>query len=332
MAYQLYKGTFSSYNGLCDISWYFFMPKGVTVRAVVQISHGMCEYILRYTEFAEHLCAQGIAVYGCDHLGHGDSVSNDDPIYGYFGKQEKSLDILVENQKLMNTIIRKRFPHLPLIMFGHSMGSFVARKYMVQYPDSIDGVILCGTGGSNKMTGIGIALLTVLSAVLGKKRRSKWVDKLVFGGYNQRFPNEDDKAWLTKDQEIRNAYCRDTKSNFLFPVGSMLCLLHTHKEVNCPEWYAKVPKGLPILLVAGEDDPVGNYGEGVREVYNGLEDAEICMLDMKLYEDDRHEILNEIDKDVVYSDLVAYIGKVAEGVYAARTQNGYEGMFGVKSE
>ena len=318
------KGTFPSVNELCDVTYYQYRPQGVAVRAVLVICHGMSEHILRYDEFAKYLCRQGIAVYGCDHLGHGDSVSPDAPEYGYFGKNEKTLDVLVENQKKLIEIIRKRYPHLPLVMFGHSMGSFAVRKFIVTYPDAADGAILCGTGGANKAIGFAIGMFSFLSLFGGKKKRSAFADRMMFNGYNNRFPNEGENAWLTKDAAMRQKYVEDPKSNFIFTLGATLCLLRTHKEVNAPEWFTKVPQGLPIFLVSGKDDPVGNYGKGVQEVYDGLENAEICMLEMKLYENDRHNILHETDRETVFADLAAFIEKVAQGVYAARTYDRYE--------
>lgn len=324
MNIQVTKDTFSSFNKLCDVTYYRYCPTGTSVRAVLVICHGMSEHIMRYDEFARYLCQKGIAVYGCDHLGHGDSVPADVPEYGYFGKKEKTLDILVENQKLLIDIIRKKYPHLPLVMLGHSMGSFTVRKLIISYPNLVDGVILCGTGGPNKMVGMGIVLLNFLSVFGGKKKRSALADRLMFGTYNDRFPNEGENAWLTKDVEMRERYAKDPKSNFIFTLGATLCLLRTHKEVNSPEWFAKVPQGLPIFLISGKDDPVGDFGNGVQEVYDGLENAEICMLTMKLYENDRHNLLHETDRDMVFDDIVAYVEKVSQGVYAARTYDRYE--------
>jgi len=324
MGYALTKGTFPSVNKHCDVTWYQFMPKGVSVRAIMVICHGMSEHIMRYAEFAEYLCGEGIAVFGCDHLGHGDSVDAKAPVYGYFGKKEKTLDILVENQKKLIEVIRKKYPHLPLVMFGHSMGSFVVRKYMVTYPDTIDGAVICGTGGANKLIGVANGLFFLLSLFGGEKKRSAFADKLMFGDYNKRFPGEGEHGWLTKDETMRQVYANDPKSNFIFTIGAIRCLLHTHKEVNSPAWYTKVPLGLPILLVSGEDDPVGNFGQGVTEVYEGLENAGVGMLDMKLYENDRHNILHETDREIVFADLAGFVLKVAEGVYAARTYDRYE--------
>lgn len=325
MGYQLTKGTFLSHNKLCDVAYYRFIPTEASVRAILVVCHGMGEHILRYEEFAEYLCNEGIAVYGCDHLGHGESLNSDNPEFGFFGDGERTLDVLVENQKLLVDLIRKKYHHLPILMFGHSMGSFTVRKYMVTYPDSIDGTILCGTGGANKAVGVGIAFLNFLSLFGGKKKRSKLADKLMFGSYNKKFPGEGEKGWLTKDTEWRKKYDADPKGNFLFTLAATMCLLRTHKEVNSPEWYTKVPQGLPVFIVSGEDDPVGNYGSGVEEVYSGLEDAELCMLEMKLYEKLRHNILHEVERETVFADLTAFITKVAEGVYAARTMGSYNG-------
>ena len=326
MDYQLNSGKFPSVNKLCDVAWYHYQPKGVSVRAVLVICHGMSEHILRYDEFAAYLCEKGIAVYGCDHLGHGNSVDPDAPEYGYFGKNEKTLDVLVDNQIKLVEIIRKKYPHLPLVIFGHSMGSFTVRKLIVKYPDAVDGAIICGTGGANKGLGAVIGLLTAWSKLVGIKKRSKKLEDMMFGGYISHFADENDEyAWLTKDTDMRKVYADDPKGGFIFTLGATLCLLRTNKEVNSPEWYGKVPQGLPILLVSGKDDPVGSFGQGVQEVYDNLENAEICMLEMKLYENARHNILHETDRQTVFDDLAAFILKVSDGVYAARMYNRFEG-------
>lgn len=321
MAYELKNGTFTADNGYCEVKWYQFRPVGVTVRAVLVICHGKSEHIMRYCEFAEYLCENGIAVYGCDHPGHGDSLP-ENGMQGHFGDKEKTLDTLVENQKNMISIVRKKYPHLPLVLFGHSLGSFVVRKYMVTYPENIDGAIVCGTAGANKQLGAGVALLKFLSFIMGTKKKSKKIEDAIFNGYDKHFPEEGVDAWLTKDKEIRKSYTEDSKSGFEFSLGATLSMLNTMKEVNTPEWYAMVPQSLPVLLVSGEDDAVGDFGNGVREVYEGLQDAELCMVEMKLYEKDRHNILHETDREIVFADLLAFIEKVSEGVYAMRTYGG----------
>ena len=322
MGYELKNGTFPADNGICEVKWYQFRPIGVAVRAVLVICHGKSEHIMRYREFAEYLCENGIAVYGCDHPGHGDSVA-EGGVRGHFGDKEKTLDTLVENQRMMISLVRKKYPHLPLVLLGHSMGSFVVRKYMVTYSDSIDGVILSGTAGTNKKLGVATLLFKMLSLLGGTKGKSKRIEDAVFNGYDKHFPDEGVDAWLTKDADIRRGYNEDPKSGFEFSFGATLSMVNTMKEVNTPEWYTSVPQGLPVLLVSGEDDAVGDFGNGVREVYEGLQDAELCMVEMKLYPKDRHNILHETDRETVFSDLLAFIEKVSDGVYAMRTYGGF---------
>ena len=325
MGYELKTGKFPSSNGACDIAWYHFRPLGVAVRSILVVCHGKSEHILRYKMLAEYLCNEGIAVFGCDHLGHGDSVEEGKVEYGHFGNSEKNLDGLVENQKLLIDLIRKRYPHLPLVMFGHSMGSFVVRKFMICYPAAIDAAILCGTGTADKKLNVGIGIFKLLSMICGKKRKLQKVDDMMFQGYNDHFPGEEDMAWLTKDAAMRREYYEDPKGNFIFSLGANLCMLNTLKEVGSEQWYLDVPKGLPILLISGMDDPVGGFGEGTREIYENLLDAEVCSVEMKLYENDRHNILHELDKETVFADILSYMEKISDGVYAARTFSGYNG-------
>ncbi len=307
------KNTFKSSNEVNDVAYYVYTPE-TPVRAVVQISHGMTEYIERYEDFAAFLCEKGIAVCGNDHVGHGASSGCED--WGFFG--DGGIGTLVHDLDILNGLMKKKYPSVPYILLGHSMGSFVARKYITVYGGHIDGVIISGTSGGNLPLGFGIVLTSLIGAFRGKRYRSPTVEKLAIGNYNKRFPDEGKYAWLTRDGKIRDEYASDPRCTFGFTVGAYNEMFRLLREISTSEWAQKVPKSLPVFLASGKDDPVGGYGEGFETVKNFLENAELCTLKYKLYENCRHELLNETNRDEVYADFLEFIDGVCEGVIEER--------------
>lgn len=293
--------TFPSASGLCDIQTYAFIPENV--KATVQIAHGMAEHALRYTWFAEQLCNAGYAVYINDHLGHGKSVKNDDML-GFFGGTKGYMHI-VNDCKNLNRLIKEEYPNVPHFFFGHSMGSFIARCYSKYYGDSIDAAVYCGTSGANPGAAAGIVMSNTISKFKGEMYRSSLINSIAFGSYNKKTEGRTPFDWLTKDSAVVDAYIEDKYCGFCFTTAGFRDLFSVLSEVSKKDWYTSVPTKLPILLIAGEDDPVGAYGKGVTEVYNGLKDSG-HNVEMKLYPNDRHEIHNELDKDQVVADLIAF--------------------------
>ena len=319
-------------DGQTKIAYYTFIPDENPI-AILQICHGMAEHFTRYTPFAEWMCAHGVIVCGCDHKGHGKSVP-EGGMYGDFG-EGKALDVLMNDQKLLIDIMRKKYRYLPYIVLGHSMGSFVLRKMMigkpdttmdgsfssslkVGYPDAMDGVIICGTAGSGNPLGVGI----LLAGIVGKFKNtpSPFLGKIAFAGYNKKTGSKIPNAWLTRDSEIVSAYNADPLCGFSFTPSAYKQLFEAIKTVNDSDWAKTVPAGLPTYVIAGDADPVGNYGEGPSEVFESLVEAELCDVDMKLYPGARHEILNETCKEEVYEDILNFILRVADGVKEAKMQ------------
>lgn len=301
------NGFFKSSDGEHNIAYYVFKPKG-EIKAAVQIVHGMCEYFLRYREFAEFLAENGIAVCGNDHLGHGSSVSCKEDL-GYFSP-EKGWQNAVEDMYKLTKIMKEKVGTVPFVMFGHSMGSFLARAYMIKHASALDASILCGTGDGMPGT---TALLTVCDAVKlakGDRHRSEKINNIAFGKYNDRFPDaEYPTAWLTRDVEVQKSYITDEKCDFIFTVNGFENLAKMLYYISDPRWFSSVRKDLPIFIIAGSDDPVGNYGKGVRAVYDKLK-AQDCNVELMIYEGARHEPLNEINKDEVMADILNYIRSV----------------------
>jgi len=308
--------TYKSADKETDIVYYVYTPeREVMPRAVLQISHGMCEYIERYEELAEYLTSNGVVVCGNDHLGHGKTAADTEKL-GYFGDSDGDKN-LVRDIHTLYEIMRQKYRRLPYIMLGHSMGSFIVRSYMTaaNYGNEIDGVIICGTSGMDQPLRYGIIMASVISAFKGKMYRSKTLRKVALKNYNQRFADENDEfSWLSKDPDIRTKYTADDHCNFIFTAYGYRDMFRLLQEISKDEWAADIPLSLPVMLISGTDDPVGNYGDGVKAVYNKLDDAEVNDLTLKLYENDRHEILNETDKSLVFDDILGFVNRIYEGV------------------
>ena len=297
--------TFPSSDGKNTIHAELFIPSDNNIRAVVQISHGMMDYIGRYKGMAQALCAAGIAVAGNDHLGHGDSVIAPED-YGFFASKG-GYDYVIDDVKKMNDLIRKEIPGAPVILLGHSMGSFIARLYAVRYTDSIEGLIIHGTAGPNPAIGAGKLVVKILRALKGERHRSRFVCSLADGGYNKGFdPSEGPNAWLTRDPSLVADRIGNPKNDFIFTLAGYEDLFRFLGDCNNKKWFCEFPKGLPTLVVSGENDPVGGFGKGVRYVYDNLK-KQGADVTLKLYPDARHELFFETNRDEVFSDLIAWV-------------------------
>ena len=295
---------FPSSSGLCDIFAQSFIPDNGNVKAVIQISHGMTEHSDRYIPFAEKLCEAGYAVFTNDHLGHGRSVK-DDSMLGFFGSEKGYMNIVNDCKKLTE-IAKAEYPDVPYFFFGHSMGSFIARCYTKYYGDGIDAAVYCGTSGPNPGAGIGISIANLLIKAKGEMHRSKFINSVAFGTYNKKTAKKTEFDWLTKDENIVQEYIADKYCGFLFTAAGFKDLFSVLSEVNANDWYNSFNKNLPVLLIAGEDDPVGAYGKGVTAVHDKLLETGHTDVTLKLYPNDRHEILNETDRNDVMDYLVSW--------------------------
>lgn len=300
--------TFESLSGLADIHCASYLPENGEVKAVIQIAHGMAEHLERYEKFASVLCDNGIAVYINDHIGHGKSVKNDDEL-GYFGKQN-GWRCFVEDCYELSLIAKKENEGKPFIFFGHSMGSFIARAFSLKYAKDIDGTIYCGTARPNPAAGAGIALTKAITALKGDHYRSKLIDKIGFGTYNSKFEGRTAFDWLTRDNDEVDKYIADPYCGFLFTSAGYGDLFSLLNYVSSKEWFDGLNKELPVLMIAGDMDPVGEYGKGVKKVETMLKDAGKTNLETILYKDARHEILNESECfDKVCEDVIGWIEK-----------------------
>ena len=304
---------FGSTTGLADIFIRSWAPADSSkVKAIFQIAHGMAEHGERYEDFAKYLVAEGYAVFANDHIGHGKSVATDDDL-GYFGERDGWL-AFVNDTKLLTDLAKNEYPDKPVILFGHSMGSFIARSYAEKFGGDLAGAVFCGTSGTNPAAGVAIKLADVIAKIKGSRHRSEFINKVAFGAFNKRIEKvRTPYDWLSRDEAQVDKYIADDYCGFLFTaVGyrDMSAVLHS---VSSKSWYTNLPFVLPMLLIAGKMDPVGNYGKGIEQVFRDLKATGHKNVTMKLYDDDRHEILNELDKEVVYKDVADWADKVLAG-------------------
>lgn len=276
---------------------------GEAPKAVLVIAHGMSEHSARYDGFASFLAERGWAVYMNDHAGHGRSAL----VKGHFADENGWESVVKDLNALMDEGEREH-PGLPLFLMGHSMGSFLSRSFLIRYGNRLSGCVLCGTMGKNPGVGPGYLLASLQCRVKGKKSRGRFIDKLAFGSYNQRIDKPVNKfAWLSANEENCRAYEADPLCGFEFTAAGYRDLFTGLREVSSPKWAQAVPKDLPIYLVAGTDDPVGNYGEGPKWVAEQLKAAGVKSVGLKLYPGMRHEILNETDREQVWNDISAWL-------------------------
>ena len=301
--------TFLSNDGKTAIHAVKWLPDSGEYSAILQITHGMVEYIERYAPFAEFLTSKGYMVVGHDHLGHGQSVASKED-WGFFYEGTPS-DTVVADMHKLRTLIQEENPNTPYFMLGHSMGSFMLRKYLALHNENLRGAIIMGTGFiPEKMTNLALKLTGFVTKFRGVKYRSKLIQSLAFGADYKGFDMTGEKpedSWLTKDVEIVKQYYNEPRCTFMFTVNGYKGLFEAVNYSCNPENAAKIPKKLPLFIVSGAQDPVGGLGKGVMDVYEMYKSAGIQDLTYKLYDNDRHEILNETDRKVVYSDLLAWM-------------------------
>jgi alpha-beta hydrolase superfamily lysophospholipase len=293
---------FPSADGKTQVAGFFYTPN--EPKAVIQLSHGMCEYIERYEDMIEVLTAAGFAVCGNDHLGHGSTSPGS---YGFMA-EKNGYQLVLKDLYTMNTLGHEKYPGLPYFLLGHSMGSFYARWFAEKYPDSLDGLVISGTGGPSGLMPVGKALSSLLSILRGPKYVSMFMVKCSMGSYCKKIENPTSgNAWLSRDPAIWDKYADDERCNFPFTVSAYRDMLTAYIHVNREAWAQGLQKDLPIYIYSGEDDPVGDYGKGVRAVYELLQQAGLFDVTLRLYPGGRHEMHNEINKEEVFSELISWL-------------------------
>ncbi len=283
--------------------------------ALLQIIHGMQEYIDRYDEFARFLAEKGILVMGNDHLGHGGSIG-EHGTYGYFCKNDPAT-VLVRDAHRLKKMVQEEYPGVPVFILGHSFGSFVAREYITRYGTGIAGAIIQGTAfmpaGTVKSLG---GLTGFMKAIMGEKYRSTTINNMAFKGYLRRIPNPRTKQdWLSHNEQSIDKYIADPACNFVFTLNGFKTMAELLKRIQDTDKMEDIPKNLPILITAGKEDPVGNYGEGPQKLYDIYTNTlQLKNVELKLYDDMRHELQQEIGREKVYEDQYEWLKKVADKV------------------
>ncbi len=304
---------FDSTNGRNKVHAKAIFPTDINkIKGIVQISHGMCEYVECYENFAQFLLDNGYAFCGNDHIGHGNSVLIPEE-RGFFAS-ENGYQYLIKDLYKMTKCIQKKFPNTPCFLLGHSMGSLIARLYAAKFGEEIQGLLLCGTMGPQWMIDAGIQLAEFMIQKKGALYRSKKLDRLAFEFANVNFePIKTKYDWTCSDENVVKKHLADDKGNFIFTVSGFKDLFYLEKFCNDEKKITNTPKKLPIFLFSGDMDPVGEEGKGVQKVYQLYQKIGVQNIEMKLYHNMRHEMLNEVNKEEVYKDILDWMDCIRLG-------------------
>ena len=282
------------------------IPKNGQYTKILQIIHGMTEYIEKYLPFIEYLTSFGFIVVGHDQLGHGNSFTNSDD-KGYFGEPDPS-NLLIQDIHILRKMTQDKYKNIPYFILGHSMGSFLLREYITYYSENLAGVILMSTGYTSPcICSFILKFLKIFACFKGWHHKSEFLKKRM----SINSPKEEDfnNSWLSRDPEAVKILLSDKKSNFLFTLNGLYGLFDTIKKSCDPTYLVKIKKDLPILFISGSCDPVGDNGKGVEKIYKLVKSLGSIDVTIKLFENDRHELLKEIDKKDVYEYIKVWIEK-----------------------
>lgn len=300
----------ASSDGIHQLRIRHFFPDG-KVLGVVQLVHGISEHIERYDDFAGWLARRGFAVVGDDHLGHGKTAAKEE--LGHTTDQD-GWNYMVEDERIIRRWISSNYPGLPVILLGHSMGSFLSRHVVIHDSYAYHGLILSGTGQQPVyLAKAGLFLIRTLRLIRNPEHKSPFIHKLVFGAYNKKIENPRTVSdWLSTDDAVVNGFIEDPLCGVDSSLSLISDLLTGVKTVCRPGAAKDWRKDLPVLLLSGSEDPVGDYGIGVQRAYEDMSNSGIQKVSMKLYDDMRHEILNEINRKEVYEDILEWIHSLTE--------------------
>lgn len=310
-------GRFLSKDGTSSVAYLICLPEG-PVKGTVQIVHGMCEYKERYGEFMAFLTGHGYACCIHDHLGHGATAPTPEDL-GYFGENYGWRYLVEDTVRLCEMVqARQELAGKPYILFGHSMGSFVARLAALPLGPRLSGAVFCGTAGEHVESGAALKLVEKIIQSKGPRYRPALVDKMMFGAYNRRFgPVYTGKEWLSRNAAVGYAFSKDPLCSFTFTAAGFHDLLELNRKSNESHWFRSMDHNLPVFFIAGGSDPVGGYGKGVAQAARRLRKAagqKAGLVTLKLYPGARHELLNELNRKEVCGDILAWIEASARTV------------------
>ena len=276
--------------------------------AVIQVAHGMIEHIGRYDEFAQAMNRAGIAVVGHDHPGHGRTAKPGE--LGEFAEKQGVRRVIGAMAQVAR-FVKHKFPGIPHILLGHSMGSFFGRRFITRYGEWLDGAIFMGTGSQPELLlWLGGTVVAAAAWLEGRNGRNERLHQLVLGSYNHYFEKGKTKhQWLSRVTEEDEKYEADPYCQFLFADGAFVDFFQVMLDLKRKRGFEGIPKNLPILLISGKDDPVGEGGRGVRRAMEALRKTGCTNVEMKLYPGARHELFHERNREEVFGDIVAWLEK-----------------------
>lgn len=316
--------TYASHDGASTIRALLWEPDRVGAaerpRGLVQLVHGMSEHVERYAGFAEHLCSEGYVVCANDHIGHGKTAARADDL-GHM-PLEAGEDVLLHDVDALRELATERLvaacgclpEEIPYVIFGHSMGSFITRVYLTRYALGVRAAIICGTGQQPRaLSAAGKVLTRGIARSRGERYVSELVDGMGAGSYGRAIKDaRTDVDWIATDPEVVDEYRRDPLCGQKFTVGAYHTLSSLVADATDPALAARVPHALPLFLVAGAEDPVGDCGRGVERAAEMYRRAGIERVDVKIYPGVRHEILNEPLKAEVHRDVCSWLADVLD--------------------
>lgn len=282
-------------------------PADKTPIGILQIIHGMSEHSGRYSHAGRYFSDQGFLVVAHDHRGHGHT---DPDQLGYLD-HDKGLDVLAENVGDIKRKFTSNYPALPFIMLGHSMGSFCLQRYFQLFDDRADAIIYSGSNGKPPgMLNFGIWVSALHRRIFGGDARSPFLDKFVSGLYNRHFkPNRTTADWLSRDEQMVDLFLDDPLCDFVFTNQFFHALFTGLRNLHHHKPFADHDKNIPVLLLSGERDPVSDMGKGVHNLAKLIRKSGVRQVDVKLYKEGRHEMLNETNREQVLNDVYGWIQK-----------------------
>ncbi len=298
---------FPSCDGQHQIFARRWEPGEGTPRGVIQIVHGISEYIDRYAGAARFLSEHGFVVVGSDHLGHGRTATGAEE-YGFFC-QRNGWHTVSGDVRRLRTLMGQQYPDLPYFILGHSMGSFLARTYLIDWPGTVTGAIISGTGQeAPAMVGAGWHLSNIICKLSGARTHSKMIEQIAFGAYNKQYAPARTRAdWISRDEEVVDAYIADPLCSFMPSAGMFRDMMEGLRYIAKKSNLSKMDPTTPILFISGDKDPVGQNGKTVRKVVDFFHNAGCEDTVVHLYPGGRHEMLNEINREEVYADVLAWL-------------------------
>ena len=291
-----------------EIFTYIYEPENMEIKGVIQFVHGMTDYVERYEEFASFATKNGYVFYAHDQLGHGRTGENSGE-FGYFAAS-KGYEYMLKDVYKVNQEIHNKYSGLPVVMVGHSMGSYLTRNYLAKFSKTINGAIIMASGDYNIVAPIGIIFIKAMMLIKGGRAQSKLVENLIFGSFNDKFEDGNGMQWLTRDTYLQTHNRNPNFSDLKFTLSGYKDLITIQFLATQNRWFYKVPTNTKILFLSGGMDPLGGYGENIKSIFKKLIKTKHSNVEMKLYKGARHELCHEINREEVFGDIIDWANKI----------------------